>query len=853
MRPFETLAQDTSYAFRILRQNPGFALIAILSLALGIGANTAIFTLIDTVLLRSLPVHNPRELVAFAINPDEPQAYFSNPDYEYVRDHNKSFAGVLAYGGGGGGAAFEVPEEGAHATAQLVSNLLVSGNYFELLGVTPAIGRLFTPDDNRKEDAHPWVVLDYSFWQRRFGGDPAVVGRRVTLNGSPFNIIGVSRAGFSGAVIGNHPDMYVPIMMYREIQRGATQWNSRHQWWLNVIARLKPGVSMKAAKPEADVLWKQILANDPEEKRQAYDKDYATRNRGTLLEASGGYAYLRSQLQKPLMVLMIVVALVLLIACANVANLLLARASVREREIAIRLAVGAARGRLITQLVIETLVIAILGGIVGIGIAWWGVRVLLTFFPNRGTPLQFDLTPDWRLLAFSFGMCLLVGLLCGIAPAIQTTRPNLSSALKNESAAGGRIRFDLKRALVVLQVAIALLLLIGAGLFVRSLSNLRSLDPGFVRENVLIIQTNPLALGYKRQRIREYYERVADRLGALPNVRVASLANITPLAGSRMRTGISVEGYTRPADEQPWIDFNAVSHGYFATMGIQMIAGRDFRAEDNPATSPEPTPRTGKNDDDEPPLPPPAPVAIVNEAFARKFFPNQNAVARHFSESDKKFDMAKSFEIVGVVKNSKYFELRKDVEPMIYIPMWRQGVGFATICVRSSGRPELVANAVRRELANIDAAIPVLQTVTLEDQFDSNIAQERTVTTLCGFFGSLAVLLAAIGLYGVMAYSVTRRYREIGIRMALGAEQGAVLWLVLRDTAWMIGIGALIGLPAAFGLTRLVESFLYGLTPQDPISIALATVGLMIVTGIAGFVPALRATRVDPLIALRHE
>ncbi len=509
MRPFETLAQDARYAIRILRQNPGFATIAILSLALGIGANTAIFTLIDTVLLRSLPVHNPQELVAFAINPDQPQAYFSNPDYEYVRDHNKSFSGVIACSGGGRSVAFEVADEGAHTAAQLVSNLLVSGNYFEVLGVTPAAGRLFTADDNRKEDAHPWVVLDYSFWQRRFGGDPGVVGRGVTLNGSPFTIVGVSRAGFTGTVIGSHPDMFTPIMMFREIQRSAREWNSRHQWWLNIIARLKPGVSMKTAKPEADLLWKQILANDPEEKRQAYDKEYVTRNRGTLLEASGGYTYLRSEIQKPLMVLMIVVALVLLIACANVANLLLARATVREREIAIRLAVGAARGRLITQLVIETLVIAVCGGIVGVGVAWWGVRVLLTFFPNRGTPLQFDLTPDWRLLVFSFGMCLVVGLLCGIAPAIQTTRPNLSSALKNESAAGGRIRFDLRRALVVLQVAISLLLLIGAGLFVRSLSNLKSLDPGFVRESVLIVQTNPLALGYKRQRIHDYYERVA--------------------------------------------------------------------------------------------------------------------------------------------------------------------------------------------------------------------------------------------------------------------------------------------------------------------------------------------------------
>jgi predicted permease len=852
MRALATLLQDARHSIRILRQNPGFAAIAILSLALGIGANTAIFTLIDAVLLRSLPVSHPEQLVAYALNPDKPSVGFSNPDYEYIRDHNKSFAGVFAYGGGGSGVALEVPDEGAHSTAQLISIQMVSGNYFDVLGVTPAIGRVFTSADNKTEDAHPFVVLDYSFWQRRFGGDSNVVGRRITLNGSPFNVVGVSRAGFTGAVIGNHPDAYTPIMMYREVQRGGRQWNTRHQWWLTVIARLKPGVTMAAATPEADLLWKQILANDPETKPPAaYDKDYALRNRGTLIEASGGYTFLRSQIQKPLMVLMIVVALVLLIACANVANLLLARATARQREIAIRLAIGAGRARLIMQLVVETLVIAMLGGIAGMAMAWWGVRLLLTFFPKRSIPLTFDLTPDWRLLAFSFGVCLVVGLLCGIAPAIQSTRPNLTSSLKNEAAAGGRIRFDMRRALVVVQVAVSLLLLIGAGLFVRSLSNLKSLDPGFSRESVLMIGTNPPALGYKSQRTRDFYDRLIDRIRRVPNVRTASLANITPLGGSRWNSGIAVEGYTRKPDEKPWIDMNSVSAGYFETLGIPILMGRDFRAEDNPAVSPDPKPRTGPGDEDEP-LAPPQPVAIVNEAFAKKFFANQNPIGRHLTQGNK-FDMAKSFEIVGVVKNANYFDIRKDVESMIYVPIWRFGAYGVTVCIRTTGKPESVTNSIRREVAQVDAAVPVLQTATLEDQFDNTIAQERTVTTLCSFFGGLAVLLAAIGLYGVMAYTVTRRYREIGIRMALGAEPGSVLWLVLRDTAWMVGVGALIGLPVAFGLTRLVESFLYGLTPQDPMSIGLATLALTVVTTLAGYLPARRATRVDPLVALRHD
>jgi predicted permease len=851
MRLFDNLRQDARHAIRLLLQNRGFAAVAILSLALGIGANTAIFTLIDTVLLRSLPVHDPEKLVVFALDPDDPSVGSNYPDYLYIRDHSKSFSGVVAHGGGGGLAAMEVPQEGAHATSQLVTTSLVSGNFFDVLGVTPAVGRLLKPADNVTEDAHPWVVLDYSYWQRRFAGDPHVVGRAITLNGSPFNIIGVARSGFTGAQVGNRPDMYLPIMMLREVRRGVREWNSRHYWWLTVVARLKPGVTMQAAIPEADLLWKQILANDPERRPvAAYDKDYAKRNRGTLLPGSGGYSYLRNQIRKPLTVLMIVVGLVLLIACANVANLLLARAASRQREIAIRLAIGAGRARLVCQLVIETLVVSVLGGLAGLAVAWWGVRVLLTFLPIRNVPIELNLAPDWRLLSFSFGISLAAGLLCGIVPALQATRPNLTSALKNEVATAGRIRFDMRRALVVVQVAISLLLLIGAGLFVRSLANLRSLDPGFVRESVLLVSIDPQQSGYKGQRLRDYFERLLARARTFETVSAVSLAGITPLSGSRWNSGVSVEGYERKADEKPWVDFNNVSPGFFKSLGIPVMLGREFRAEDNPPFTLDPKPRPDKNEDNK--LGPPPPVAIVNEAFAKHFFPHQNPVGRHFTQGDK-FDAAKSFEIVGVVKDAKYFNIRKTVDPMIYVPVWRFGSQSVALCIRSTGRPEQLVASVRHEAANIDPAIPVLQTLTLEEQFDNTISQERVVTTLCGFFGVLAVVLAAIGLYGVMAHSVTRRYREIGIRMALGARSGAVLRLVLLDTVLMIGIGACIGLPTAFALTRFVKSFLYGLTPQDPLSIILATAGLMLVTALAGFIPARRATRVDPMVALRYE
>ncbi|HEY1336934.1 MAG TPA: ABC transporter permease [Bryobacteraceae bacterium] len=846
------MLQDIRYALRMLRQNRGFAAVAILSLALGIGANTAIFTLVDTVILRSLPVRDPESLAVLAINPDKPSTSFNYPDYEYIRDHNKSFSGVVAYSGGGRQTALRVSDEGANAASELVACTMVSGNYFQVLGVGSAAGRLFTPEDNKAEGAHPYAILSYDFWQRRFGGDPHAVGRAVTINGSPFNIIGVTQAGFTDANVGVSPEVFVPIMMMRAVNRSVRQWNNRHFWWLNVMGRLKPGVTLQAATPEVDVLWKQIQANDPEQRNRkapAYDKDAEKRNRGTLLPGSGGYSYFRNSVEKPLTVLMVVVGLVLLIACANVANLLLARAAARQREIAIRLAIGAGRGRLVRQLVLETLVIASLGGLGGMAFAWWGTHVLMDLMPRRGLPIALDVTPDWRILGFAFGLSLLTGLLCGLAPAVAASRPNLTGALKSETAAAARKRFDARRALVAIQVAMSLLLLIGAGLFVRSLRNLQTLDPGFLRERVLLVDVDPSQSGYKGQRLRDYYDRLLERVSALPGVRSASLTEITPLAGSRWNGDASFEGYQWKPTEKPYVDMNVASPRYFETLGIPIILGRDFRPEDDPPFTPDPSDKPRKDDE---PLPPPRPVAIINESAAKHFFPNQNPVGRRFTMGDK-FRMENTFEIVGVVKDVKYFGVRQPTETMIYYPNWRLGSQQRTLCIRAAGDPERLVAAVRKETSTLDAAIPILQTITLEQQYDNNISQERIVTKLCSFFGGLALLLAAIGLYGVMAHSVARRIREIGIRMALGAQRGTILRLVLRETAWMIAIGALIGLPAAFAATRLVTSFLFGLTAQDPWAMAGSTVVLIAVTTLAGYIPARRATRVDPMVALRYE
>ena len=837
------MLRDVRHAFRILAHNRGFAAIAILSLALGIGANTAIFTLIDAVLLRSLPVRDPQQLVVLARNPDDPSMSFNYPDYRYIRDHSRSYAGVIATNGGGAALAFGVPAEGG-GRAEIAAAAMVSGNYFDVLGVTPAAGRLFTPDDNQVEGASPYVILSYDFWQRRFGRDPRVIGRPVTLNGSPFNIIGVVRQGFTGTSVGTVSDLYVPIMMMSSVNRGVRQWNTRHFWWLNVIARLKPGGTAEAAIPEANVLYQQILKSDPERRpAPSYEKDREKRERMTVLPAGNGFSYFRRQFSKPLAVLMIVVGMVLLIACANVANLLLARAAARQKEIAIRLAVGASRLRLVMQLVLETVIVSLAGGLAGLLFAWWGVRMLVGLMPQRALPVDLNLTPDFRLLGFAFAVSLLAGLACGLVPALQATRPNLVSSLKNELRTVGRTRFDLRRMLVVAQVAISLLLLIGAGLFVRSLRNLRTLDPGFTRESVLLVNVNPQASGYKGQRLRDYYERLLSRVAAYPEVRAASLAEITPLGGSRWNSDVSVEGYQRRPDEEPWVDFNEVSPRFFDTLGIPIILGRDFTVQDSPATSPDtPDKKMG----------PPPPVAIINEAMAKKYFPHRSPIGMRFSDGDT-FKMEESYEIVGVVKDANYFGLRESVTSMVYLPDWRTGAGSRTLCVRSATPPDRLIPSIRREAAALDAAIPLTQTLSLEQQFDNNISQERMVTTLCGFFGALALLLAAIGLYGVMAHSVARRVREIGIRMALGAQPGEVLWLVLRETVVVVAAGTLIGLPAAFLLTRLVTSFLFGLTPQDPLTIAGSTAVLLAITALAGYIPARRAARVDPMIALRYE
>ena len=567
------------------------------------------------------------------------------------------------------------------------------------------------------------------------------------------------------------------------------------------------------------------------------------------MPAARGYSSTRNRLEKPLIVLMVVVGLVLLIACANVANLMLARGAGRQREIAVRLAVGASRGRLTAQLLMESITLAILGGAAGLALSYLGVEALLKFLPQTGyTQATLAVSPDARMLAFTAAVALLTGVLFGLAPAVQSTKPVLVTALKEGTAGAGSSRFSLRNGLVVVQVALSLLLVIGAGLFVRSLDQLRTLDAGFRRDHTLILSVDPGRSGYKGQRMRDFYDRLMAAAEQTPGVRSVAVASITPLSGSRWNDNFAVEGYEFQPKDRKYVDMNAVSPRFFETMGIGLLRGREFRSEDIPATTPDPpaTLQTGPRPESGPRK------TIVNESFAKKFFAGRDPVGLHIC-LDEKYDPARAYEVIGLVQDARYFGLRNNTEPMVYLPVWKNGAGSLETVIRTSEAAGPLTETLRRHVTAIDPSIPVLAARSIETQIDNNILEDRLLTTISGFFGVLALLLAAVGLYGVISYAVTRRTREIGVRMALGAARSSVMWLVARYAAGLVLAGAAIGIPAALALSRFVKTFLYGIGAQDAGAIAGATLTLVVAAGLASFIPARRATRVDPIVALRHE
>jgi predicted permease len=844
----ERVLSDFRWAIRSLRRTPATSAIAILSLALGIGANTAIFSLINALLLRTLPVQSPQELRFVASNPPAPRVSWNYPDYVAFRD---GIGVPLAAASGVQPIGLQVSESTTDA-AELAPAQFVSGNYFTVVGVNPELGRLFNAAEDHQLGAAPYAVLGYDFWRARFAADAGVVGRTIRVNGYPLTVIGVVRRGFKGTDPTTSPGLYIPVTMHSEVNRVPLGvWNTRHYWWIRVIARVPPGANAPALQTRlTNIERAQVEAERREDPRMGQrGGDPAV----VLLPGARGYTYSRNSLEMPLLVLMAIVGAVLLIACANVANVLLARGAGRGRELAIRMAMGAGRGRVVSQLLTESLVMALAGGAGGVLLAWIGGDVLLARFvpQTSGSPVEIDVSPDIAVLAFTTAISVVTGLVAGLAPAFQASRPSLVPALKTDTAgAAGSSRALLRRILVVSQVALSLLLVIGAALFARSLGNLQHLDPGFTRARLAVAFVDPGRNGYKGQRLHDFFERLREGVERVPGVQSASLSSISPLAGMRWNDDVSVEGYERKDGEERAVDMNAVGPRFFETMGIRVVVGREFVPEDNPTIVAEPRERLTR--EPEPELPGPR-RAIVNESFVRKFLAGGSPLGRRLSLTEK-FDASRAYEIVGVVRDVRYFGLKENTEPMVYLPVWRGGTTISpSLAIRTRGDVAGLSQSVRAVLGGIDAAVPLRAVRTGDEQIDSDIVTDRLVATLASLFGGLALLLAAIGLYAVIAYFVARRTREIGIRLALGAGRPGVLWLVMKDGLMLVGLGTAIGLGAAFGLSRLVRSLLFGLEAHDPAAAGTGVLVLIAAAAFAVLVPARRAMAVEPSLALRDE
>jgi len=830
------LLRDLQYSFRTLRKSPLFTSVAVLSLALGIGANVAIFTLVNQLILQRLPVSHPEQLVLLTA---KGRHYGSNtgshslsyPMYQDFRDQNRVFSGLVCRYENTYSVSF-------NGRTELADGEDVSGNYFSVLGVGAAIGRVFTAADDVNEGGHPLAVLSYTYWKTRFAGDPSVVGKTIVVNGFPLTVIGVSQAGFDGVHQGYSPQIRVPMAMHDLLPKTPfPELRNRRRRFVEVFGRLKPGETLAQAKAGLQPLFHQILQMEVTMPAFAKTTDYTRRQflamSMDVLPASKGLSQLRDQFSKPLLALMGMVAMVLLIACSNLANLLIARASGRQREVAIRLALGATRRRLTAQLLVESVVLAAAGGAVGLGLAVFLDEALLGFLPRDLTVISISTHPDTTVLGFALAVSLLTGLLFGLMPALQATRPHLASTLKEEGrGVVGGTSVLLRKGLVVAQVALSLLLLIGAGLFVHSLRNLHDLDPGFRTKNLVSFAIDPTLTGKPKEWSLDYYRRLSERIDSIPGVASSTLAVIPVLGDNEWDNGATVEGYSAKEGESVDPHMQFCSPGFFQTLQIPILAGRDFRREDG-ATAPK--------------------VGIVNRKFARKYFANVDPIGRHVGFGQNpgtKLDI----EIVGVVGDTKYENLREEVPYELYVPYNQQEfvVGM-TAYLRAAADPSGLFPALRRMVTELDPDVPVYQVRTVDQQVENSLVTERLLATLSGGFGLLATLLAAMGLYGVMTYMVARRTREIGIRMALGASGGSVVWLVMREVILLAAIGVAIGLPAALGLSRLVEAQLFGVAPSDGLTLSLSTAGIAAVALLSGYLPARRATAIDPMRALHWE
>jgi putative ABC transport system permease protein len=833
VRVISELAQDLRYGLRQLRHNPGFTAVAIITLALGIGANTAIFSVVNAVMLRMLPVQKPEQLVQIrfrAPRSSDLRATYTNPLWEQIRDHQEALAEVFAWSP----QTFDLADGGE---AQDVHGMYTSGSYFSALGVQPATGRLIAPQDDRR-GCSGVVVLGYEFWQRRYAGAESAVGSLLRLNGHRFPIIGVAAPGFFGTDVGEKFDVALPICAEAVIRGKDSFLDHRSAWWLLAMGRLAARVNSQQATARLNARAAQIFdAAVPPNWRPEDQQTFRMSTFQTVPAATGltGFSGLRAQYEKPLEILMVVVGFVLLIVCANIASLMIARASAREREFGIRLSLGASRRRVTRQVLTESLLLSVAGALLGLLFAQWGSALLVRLVSKPTSRIYLDLSLDGHVLGFTAGIVILTALLFGLLPALRATRVSLTSAMKGAETQPGENRspFRSGRWVVAGQIALSLVLLVGTGLFIRTYRNLMTFSPGFDRSNVLLLSLDVHNAGIPEGARGPFYGRVLDRLKSLPGVVSASQSWSTPISGQEWNQEIRTGGGQPPSGEMPLVWFNWVTPEYFATLRTTLLAGRNFDTRDT-ATSPR--------------------VAIVNETLARRFFAGQNPLGKYFQMLD--FDTASTgqIQIVGVVKDSKYLSLREADIPFAYVPPAQAPFipDYSSFEIRTVVRPTTMIPLVRRAIARENKAASI-RFGTLEQQVDNSLIQERLLSTLSGFFGGLALLLTAIGLYGVMAYLVTQRTHEIGIRMALGAEKADVLRMVVGQGFKLTLIGVIIGIAGAFALTQFLSSLLYGVKPTDPLTFITVSLILITVALAACYIPARRAAKVDPTVALRYE
>ena len=830
-----TLWQDLRYSVRLLRKNLSFTAVAVLMLALGIGANTAIFQLINAVRLRTLPVKNPQELVEVRIADTTGargswaswHATATNPIWEQIRDNQQSFSSILAWG------SDRWVNLASGGEARFAQTVWVSGDFFNTLGVQPILGRGFTKSDDQRGCGSSGTVISYAFWQREFAGDPLVIGKMVRLEGRPFEIIGVTPASFFGLEVGQSFDVALPICAQPVLYPEDSALTDGTHWWLSVVGRLKPGWSPDQATVSLNAISSAVFeasltSNYPAESVKTY-----LAFKLSAVPVGTGVSQLREAYGDPLWLLLAIAGLVLLVACANLANLMLARASAREREIAVRVALGASRLRLIRQLLVESLLLAAAGATLGALIAGDLSRFIVSFISTEGDGLFVALETDWRVAAFTTGVAILTCALFGLTPAVRVTRlaPNTILNAGGRGLTASRERFGLRRALVVTQVALSVVLVVGALLFSRSLRKLMTLDAGFQQNGLMVAYVNPGDMKVPPDRRLAFKRELLDRVRSVPGVEAAAETNVVPLTGTSWSNKLWIAGSNPEQGTNSYI--SVISADYFKTMGTPLAAGRDFDERDS-LNSPK--------------------VAIVNESFARQFTNGANPIGARFWIEATPTEPQTLYEIVGLTRDAKYRDLREDFAPVFFRSMSQNSRAgeFTQLVLRSNSDPSAILSGAKHAINEINPAIVVTSAV-FRSQVENSLLRERLMAMLSGFFGVLALLLACIGLYGMMSYSVAGRTNEIGIRMALGAKPRDVLWLILRETLVLVVAGVTAGLLAALFVTSLGSSLLFGLSPADPVSICVAVLVMLAVAAVAGYIPARRATKVDPMVALRYE